>query len=71
MLVTLSLSYSKLRLTKAAGTLTGYEPIQLESSLTHCLQRQIPSYVRLDSVHSVTEIQRNYTQKDFVAHCGT
>jgi len=46
-LVTLSLSYSELRLTRPTGTLTGYESSQLESSLTHCLQRQILSYVRL------------------------
>jgi len=51
-LVTLSLSYSELHLNKAASTLTGYEPSQLESSLTHCLQRQIPSYVQLDSTVS-------------------
>jgi hypothetical protein len=67
-LVTLSLSYSELRLTKATGTLTGYESSQLESSLTHCLQRQIPSYIRLDSTRSATEVQRNSTQNELVDH---
>jgi hypothetical protein len=67
-LVTLSLSYSELPLTKATGTLTGYESSQLESSLTHCLQRQMPSYIRLDFTLSATEVQMNSTQNKLVDH---
>jgi hypothetical protein len=70
-LVTLSLSHSELRLTKATGTLTGCESSQLESSMTHCLQRQIPNYVRLDSTHNATEVQGNSTQNELVDNCGT
>jgi hypothetical protein len=70
-LVTLWLSYSELRLTKASGALTGYESSQLESSLTRCLQRQIPSYVRVDSTQSVTEVRSYSTQNELFDHSVT